>query len=651
MKQPILVGVALAILIAAAGVFAPAMMTSTERKDASAAREQSALALRELARVSLVLPQLDRLVDRAGIAEAELDPVVESARETLEDVRGRYSQLMQAAQRQAEENDLIVERGQPVAVSVSGIRQALAGFEASLKDNSTLLDAALKDARAAVSTADGAVGVAQVLGMAEYAQAATLLAEARVLRIEQAEAQGALLKAGSDWKITQGLMDQFAGYDVDPILGGLREDLTAVSDGRGPVAERVRTLGEQVAERERALEQVEARLQEATEELRQVEDQSFVAGDDESFAAYRRVFLELSERVRLLQTREQELRHGARRGAELIGDDLCTAEIHGGEEHPGLAVLREQLQVAEELSRRWDRANVSLAGHIAYVTEAGQRASVEVAKYQQRQATLEERQEEIAARIETLDQSAFEKEDQALRAAEKAVAAFQKSRRAVDAWLSAARTAQRERDPERLNERLRMILADPYTEQQPRSAEAAARVLVGRIHAQRVEYTEALLNDVGLLEETNPAFEFDDSDFLARIDTARSSGSETVEIARATYQEMAQKLENEPTAWVPIAAQAAAHHLLARLDSAAAAVHTSQALVLIQQAVELAGDKLPYAQSYVAFRDHLSGTSSATGGPDAGEEKDAGFLDEETDDESFFEEEESDESEDDIFGD
>ena len=649
MKQPILVGVALAVLIAAAGVFAPAM-TSAKRKASLEAHEQTALALRELARVSMVLPRLSALVAESGIAEADLDPVVESARDTLEDIRSRYAQAMQAAERQAAAHGLEFEGSQPVAVSVQGVRQALGGFESSMKENAALLRAALKDARDAASRDDSAVGVAQVLGMAEYAQASMLLAEAQVLRGEQAEAQGLLLQVGSDWKNAQGLLDQFAGYDMAPVLAGLRDDLTEVSAGRSPVVELVRVLSEQVEEREASLEEAGRELEETTAELRQLEDQGFVAGDDGSFMAYRRNYMGLSERVRWLQAHEQELRYGGVRGAEMIGDDFRTAEIRGGEELLGVDALREQLSLSEELLQRWNGANTSLEDHAEFVTESGERVQAEVTRYQERQAALEQRQTEVAARIETLNRSAFEKEDEALRAAEKSVQAFQKSRRAIDAWVSAARTAQRELDPKRLNERLKLILADPYIEQLPRSSEASARMLAGRIHAQRVEYAKALMDDMGVLEEVNPAFEFDEGVFIEQIETALSAGMETVESARATFQDMAEKLDGEPTKWVPIAAQAAAHHLLARLDSVGAAEHMSLALDLIGQTVDLAGDKLPYAQAYVAFRDHLSGVSSEVGAPDAVEEDGTGAPSEETDDESFFEEDTT-EGGDDIFGD
>jgi len=103
---------------------------------------------------------------------------------------------------------------------------------------------------------------------------------------------------------------------------------------------------------------------------------------------------------------------------------------------------------------------------------------------QERLAQLESEQQALTAEITKLAGDAFSKEEEALQAAKRAGDAFAKSQRAADTWLNAARTAQRERDPNRKNERLAIVTRDVYLEHVGRSAEAAARLLAGRIYAQ-----------------------------------------------------------------------------------------------------------------------------------------------------------------------
>ncbi len=613
MKPPILVGIGLAIVIVAASLLAPALRGAA-RKAQEQAEEQAALAVRELHRVNLGLPRLSELIDADALGEADLEPIVAAAREQLQEMAREHAGLLQKAQQAAERAGLSPGPIRPVSATAAGARQALAAFQQALRDNDALLDKALADATAAVQ-ADGSVpGAHQALGMVECVRAAGLLSEAHALRRRQSIAQSRLLGLAADWKHTQGYLDHFRGLDVAPIMAVVRTEVDDVSARRAAAAARVSDLAAQVAQRETALAQLKQQLRAARVELLDLEERGFTPGNDASFEAYRAQYRALTHVLQELQEREQLLRYGGLRAAEVVGDDPVTAEIVGGEQVHGLEELHHRLAMAEEAARRVNRANVALDEHVKYVRDAGQRAQAEAQRYQTLLAGLEAEQKEAGAEILSLATEALQQEGQALSAAEKAARAFNQSQRAADTRLRQIREQQRERDPQRKNDRLRILLQDKYIEHVGRSAEAAARVLAGRIHAQRIESSRRLLADMELYAEINPEFEFDASPFENLLDTARDAGRQTVEEARDAYATILEKLENEPTVWVPLAALAATHHLLARLDEVEAGAHAEMAARFIQQAVERR-EESPYVKHYVRFRDHLSGVGAAPAAP------------------------------------
>lgn len=639
MKPPILIGAGLAVVIAAVAIVSPALRSST-KKTAEKAQDRSALAERKLARYSLTMPRLDAIAGTAGMKqnEADLQAAVAAATADPNAILPRagreYAELVRRAQKAAQDSGLPAPKLAPLATDAAGVQRALAEFQTMLQANNALLKAAVADAQAAVQLDASALGVPQALGMAEYVRAASLLAEAEELRLRQADAQGRLLDAASQWKVARGYLDHYRGLQVAPTVAELRTDLDEIGTLRETATATLTTLTAQVAEREKALAQAERALTEANEKLRALEDTGFTAGDDASFAAYRQQYLALSEQVRASQQQVQELRYGTRRGMEPTDEEMVAGEVQGGEVVAGLEELQRRLAGAQERAKRLERATTELNEHMDYVTQLGKGAEGETTRFEQRLTELDAAQKALVTEVQTLATSAAGKETEAYQAADAAVRAFGQAQRAAEAWLRAARDLQRDHDPNRKNDRLRVVLQDPYLEQVPRSAEAAARVLTARICAQTSDCTQALAGDMQIFAAANPDFdlhEFDLAKFQAEGDKARTDGLATLGQAVTLYTTVSEKLANQPTKWVPLAGLAGAHSLLARLDPAQAAVHMSKALELIQQAVEKR-EQSPYLKPFVLFRDYLRTAERPAGEPTAApkkEEEKAGFFSDE----------------------
>lgn len=612
MKPPVLIGIILALVFVLAWVFAPALRGS-QRKAAEAAQAQAALAQRQLARHSLTLRRLAPAAAVKTIEGARLEAAAAGAQTELARAAGELAEQARKSQRMAERYGLSLPDVPRLSADAGGVRAAADVLDGAVRANEDLLKKAIADAKAAMGIDGNALGVAYALGSAEYVRAVGLMVEAQKLREQQDLALARLLDAGSRWKRVRGYLDYSRGLDVSAIVTQLRADLDTLATLRAEAGARVTTLANELKQREDELAQAEAALRTKQAELLELEQRGFDAGHDDgpqSFAAFRERYLSLAAELRALQRRDDELRFGGRPGAELVGEELLEAEIRGGEPTAGVDELRRRLEMAQERARRLDRANLSLEEHIRYVTETGQRATTEAAQYQNRLQQLEAQQKTIVEEVQTLAAAAFDKESEALAAADAAVRAFSQASRAGQTWIQAAREVQRERDPNRKNPRLLLVTRDPYLEQVGRSAEAAARLLLARVHAGRLDATQGLIEDMGVFAQMNPAMKFDRSVFETQVQTARAAALETLDKARELYASISDKLSGQPTAWVPQAALAATYHLLARVDADRSAAYREQALDVIRKALDKR-EQFPYARPLVAFRDHLGGAAPA----------------------------------------
>jgi predicted nucleic acid-binding Zn-ribbon protein len=594
----------LVIVFLAAGLLAPNLRRSTD-KSAEQAREQAALARRELARYNQTLPRVGELADAAelGKKDADLAPAVTASSERLKQVAGEYAKLARSAQDLAAKSGLPAPTLPPFNGDAASVQKALESFAAAVKANDALLKAAASHAQSAAGLDATAIGVSQTVGLTAYVQAAGLFAQAHDLRTQQAQTQARLLDQGSARNQARGKLSYYRGLDAAKLLAQLRADLEEISRLRAAAAEAAKSLAAQVDEQAGRLNQVAEELKQVTVERLTLEQKGFIAGNDQSFGEYRQQYTRVLERAQRLQAAEQELRFGGRFGAELVGDDPTTAELRGGRPVNGLEELQRRLMAAQERSRRLDHAHVSLDEQIKHSADQGQSAQGEITRYQQRLTDLETGQKAAAEELRKLAADAFNKEDEALAAAKKGIQAFGQAQRAADAWVRTVRDLQGSKDPSRKNERLRLILQDPYFEQAGRTAEAATQALAGRIYIQRAEHTARLIQDVQLFAQLEPDFEFDATPFETQLDAARTDGQAVLDKAAETYGRLAEK--QSPTAWVPQAAAAATYHLLAQLDDAQAEVYRDKAREVIGKAVEKT-EKSPYLRPYRQFRDALA---------------------------------------------
>jgi len=615
-KTPLVVGIVVAALLLAAGVLAP-LFGSAARKTALQAQEQAELARRKLARVSPELCWLKGRLDTAALRadEAALEAGVERAAEQWNQQSVEWQKWAAEAAQRARQAGLPAPTIQLPTRSKTGVIQGLTAFDEAVKYNDNLLKAALRDAQAAATLDSSALSVAHTLGTAEYLQAAGLLAEAEMLRVQQEELQARLLKAASEWKVIRSTADYFRALDVSGVLDRLAADLDELRQRRTESERELAAREGDMQAREAAVARVAEEMKAVRRELEALETAGFPAGDDQAFETYRARYAELSRRVRELEEQEQELRYGGRHGAVLVGDDPNTFAVEGGEPVSGLAELQQRLAVARQAAQRYGTAHVSLEQQMEYVRSLGQRAQEQAQRFEAQVVALEAQQKEIAEELARLAAQAFERESEALQAAEAAVRAFKQSQSAAQNWIRAARELQQNRDPNRRNERLNALLKDPYLEQVGQSAEAAARVLAARIQALRVERNEALLEHVRLFNEINPdpRFQFDTEPFRTAVDAARTSGLQTLKEARDIYEKLSKGPPN--TAWVPLGALAAAQHLTARLDAAQAEVFRAQAVETLAKALEKR-EQNPYLRPYVEFRDYLAGPKTPSAKPE-----------------------------------
>ncbi len=563
MRPQIIVGVVIVIVILAAGFLAPRLRTAAS-KQAAQATEQAELARRELHRYaeSYTLPHLERQADLDSLKEADLDGLVERPQETL---------------------------------------AALRGFEQLYDQHQALFERAVRHAREAQQTGRDVLGVAHIQGMAEFLRASRLLEDAHVLRRRLRDEQAELLNLAATWKLTQAETDHYAGLDVSEILADLQRDSEELTTRKDEAAAQADALTRAVAQRKQELAQVRERLEAGRAALLSLEEKGFQAGDDASFNAYRERFGEIADQLRTLQEQEQLLAKGGTHGGELVGDDLQTAEIRGGETVEGLEELERKLTVAKEKAQRFIDAQKTLAERIEFVQRSGQTAQGEQARYAARLSELRPKLDEARTKVAELAEAAYANEEEALQAAQAAVRAFGNSRSATEAWVSAAGKLQRDKDPERKNERLKMIVNDKFVQQLVAGAEGAAKMLVARIHAQRVDAISAHLTALERYAQVRPGETVEREPLQTAIETAREQAASTLNECIQIYQ----RLAAGPRAWLPHSSLAVAHYMLSNLAVSPAQADEQMSLAVESIRKAVTNEDFPYLTMQIRLREHL----------------------------------------------
>jgi hypothetical protein len=623
-RLPLIVGAGIVVLVLAAFIAAP-QLRSTAAKTAEQARDQATLAERALYQYNYGLPDVQRLAPPEELKTANLEALAEQAKADIEQGTKDLSKRLNDIRSQAQKAGLPAAQVSLPTADAGGLKRALTHYEQMLADNEQLLKQAMQDARAARQSGSSVLGVPQVAGMVEYARASRALCEASVLRDRQQQLQAELLLTNSQARGYAAALAGAEGMEMTAVVTGLQSDLAEVQKLAADSTARAEKLAAQVSEREQELAPITAEQSQVRDELLALENKGFNAGDDASFEAYRSQYQRLATRARELQEQEELLRLGGLRGARFADDDYENAEIQGGEEVLSLELLREMAAAAQEAAKRSGKAVTEMQQQIKAAEQSGQDAQAGAERYAELMKGLQARQEELRPQIDELAKKASEKEDEALKAAADAVSAFRTSQQAADNWMRDARELQSQRDPERVNPRLKMMLDDKAVPAMGSSAEAEALVLIGRIYAQRIDANRSLLTDLKQLQDNAEQADSATADLQAQIDNDAGEATTRLQNAIKIYDGLVNKV-NSNTKWVPQAALAGVHTLLARINPSEAAAHLTDALECIQKSTS-GHERSPYVQQYLDFQQHLekltageqegSGEKAAEGEPAA----------------------------------
>jgi chromosome segregation ATPase len=624
--KPLYIGFLLAIVMLAAGFLLPVLLPRSTTPTTVQALQEAELARRQLHSYDAMLPLAGMSADVTELKEADFERLLERARTQFDALTSEFNKQVSQAKSADRGNRMPETDLRAASMTPSGVRSSVGGLETSLSQNQRLLSEAAKNTRAALQTDRNALGVGQVGGAVKLVEAQQLLDEARQLRAQLTSEQSRLLAVAARGAEVRGERDRRVGLAVVEIQNILDGDLEEIEAALDDAQAEVDRLSAEVAEREQALAAVRSQLEEARRQRLDLEEAGFAVGDDASFEAYRTEYLRLSEMLRQHEARGQLLAYGGVEGGRVVGDDLMTGEIEGGETIVGLNELKRNLTLAEDKLTRYTQARQALEDRKGLVTTMGAEARAWESQYTTRLDALVAEVQQIRAAMEGLAQQAFEKEESARAAARDAAAAFGSAKAAASRWTGDASALQRERDPQRLNERLKRIASDKLAGEAAESGEAQAKMLEGRILTERALGLGDYLDALARANELLPTGELDLTALQESFTQARDQAISTLSDARAGYERLAQSQSN--TSWVHQASLATVYHLLWLIDEFNAAQHRSNLLDQLGRVIENRRQS-PYLQQQVALHALLTAgveapqrkqpTSSATVEPDADE--------------------------------
>ncbi|MFQ5807364.1 MAG: hypothetical protein ACE5I3_13030 [Phycisphaerae bacterium] len=601
--KPFVIGLAVAIVILAAGFLTPAFLPRATGPSTLEALREAELARRQLYAYNATLPLVAARGDVEQLEQADFDDLVERSQDKFAELSTEFNRRVREAKARDREGHLPESPLRAVATSASGLKAAVSNFEKFLGENRKLLDDAVKNSRSANQADRNALSVGQVAGTAKLVEAAGLLAQARQLRSQLKVKQTRALAVAAEWATVRAERNHYAGLDVTTIRKDLGADLGEIESALAQAQTQVNELTRAVADREQTLARLRADLQHTRAERLGLEEMGFTVGDDASYEAYRERYVQLSQRLQELQNQEHLLAFGGIRGGSAADGDLLEGEIEGGETVVGLNELQRRLAIAADKLERYTRGRKALEDKIGLVDTVGEEAQAQGAQYAARLERLTAEVNQIREAMAKLAQQAFEREDAALRAAREAASAFKGAKSAVDRWISDASALQREDDPQRTNERLKLIVRDNVAADFATNAEAQANTLVGRIHTERALGLAAYLDALRRISELTGT-ELDAAELQESFNTARDEATSVLAEARDAYERLAQKKTD--TSWVHQASLAVVYHLLWQIDEFNAERHRSNLIDELGKVIANS-QQFPYLQRQVALYMLLTG--------------------------------------------
>ncbi|MCG3127611.1 MAG: hypothetical protein CHACPFDD_02477 [Phycisphaerae bacterium] len=605
MRSQIIVGVVVFAAIVLGGLAAPLLRGSSAQAD-ELARRTAETTRRALADAGSNVSTVSKS-DLAALQKSDVQKLAERAKASDPEQAGfdrLGSEFRQWVDRAINRDRTFAGRGMPTSLKGfaggnSGVKSAIDQVARLLSDADKALLASDKDLKALSGEARDFPLVSQVLGMVHELRASLLLTDSQHVRRRLALARSHLIGLGIEMRAARAEADRYAGFDVADTVRDLQKSLEEIQRKAGEARQQVETLTMAVAEREADLAKVREELLAAKNELLTLEEMSFTAGNDAEFGAYRARHTELSHKVETLQQRESETAFGGLIGVEFASDETLDAAIRGGEARLSLDELKWRLAQVKDEVAGLERAADTSTQHIAHVQQMGQSATDATDMFAKRMDDLRQRIDEARKQVGELAGDAYKIEDDALKAAAAAVSAFEASERAFANRKRAAEITRNDVDPNKQNERLKRMAGDEFIERIGSSARAEARLLQGRIHAQRAEDIAEHLAVFERLVTLLPGTQFEAGPFETALATARTEGKSALDAACEAFN----KLLKGPSAvaWVPQAALGPAFHLLARVDPPNANAHLAAALDAVSKAVD-GRERSPYLSAHVVFK-------------------------------------------------
>lgn len=579
MNRAILIGcVVAAVLLAAIGV-APRFLRSATSISQLDAMRQAEQARRELGGYVPALSAMALRADLASLKGADLSKLSESAATQLPLLSEQARKDAQTAG--ATDRQFHLPNHPPTPPS--GLPGAVSQVEQFVKDNDALLKKAAADAQAALSAGGNAPGVAHVAGMVKLVEAHAHWTEALRLRSELESIERRALEVAGAWNLNRSEGDYYHGLDPSKMLAGLAVDVDELRKLAQDATSEVEALGKQVAERQTALEQARTELKAARADQLALEEKGFTPGNDQSLATFQTQYEAVSQKVGQLQTREQLLASGGTEGGNFADDDALEGKLTGGSEVEGLDRLEARLAEAKVRAERLALGVKALEQGRTVAEVQGRDAKAAEQRYAGNGERIQADFKKVQAELETTFAQAAAQEEQALVAARAAAEAFGRSRAAVDTWVNEARTAQQTLDTAGKNERLRKIAGDDMAAAFSEAAEAEARTLIGRIHAERffalTQYTATLQSLTQLVQGSS----FNVEDLQKNTTLAHDEAIAALTQAHTLYGKVAQK--STWAQWPQQISLGTVDYLLSKLDTVNAQQHLADATDNLKKAI------------------------------------------------------------------
>lgn len=599
------IGLILGGVLFVAAVAVPKFTRSGPVVAAAGALEQAELARRQLHQHDPMMAVLAATADAAALGDADFDALLADQQESLDALGSDFSDQVSAASKLDRRSHVAASGLSAVSATPGGIRSAVPGFTQLVNENQELLAAAAKNCSGAVATSGRTFGVSMVSGMAALADARQKLDRAHRLRSQLQRLQTEALTTAHRWARAKSLADHYGGLDVADATMGLQSDRAELAGLLGDARDEQTRLSETIGQRQAELEGVQASLRAAQTQRITLEEMGFRPGSDSSFQQYKQQYELVSEQLRSLQERESLLSVGGFETVVLNEADPLAGEMEIDGAVIGIAELERRLTIADDQLERYESGIASIDQQLETMRELDSSAKQQSATFQAAVAAIQGDFDGIREKMTALAEQAIAQEAEAEAVANRAVTAFAGSITNAAALRNSAQSAQRDNDPQRLNERLKKITSDSMPETLAKAAEAEANTLLGRLYAQQIQGLESYAVTWAQITTAMPGATVDAVAIQTTIDTARTSAGAALTAAATTYTGIAQA---GGVAWLTISANAS----LAAVEYLRSLVYTDQsgayraaAATAITTAANAAGQD-SRGTTFVLLRDRLN---------------------------------------------